>query len=129
MAFSPDAKQLYVDDSKTKTIWVYDFRHDGGLENGRVFATEPGRPKDGVPDGMRLDRAGNLFVVGPRGIWVWDARGNHLGTIVVPEQPANLAWGDSDYSTLYITAVTSVYKLHTHTHGFIPYEAEKKSTK
>ena len=47
--------------------------------------------------------------------------GHHLGTIVVPEQPANLAWGDTDYSTLYITATTSVYKISTRAHGFIPY--------
>ena len=57
-----------------------------------------------MPDGMRVDEAGNLFVTGPKGIWVWDAQGHHLGTIVVPEQPANLAWGDKDYQTLYITA-------------------------
>ena len=58
---------------------------------------------------------------GPRGIWVWDAKGNHLGTIVTPEQPANLTWGDKDYRTLYITATTSVYRLTTKTQGFVPY--------
>jgi gluconolactonase len=49
-----------------------------------------------VPDGMKVDRSGNLFVTGPKGIWVWDANGHHLGTIVMPEQPANLSWGDKD---------------------------------
>ena len=121
LAFSPDGKKLYIDDSTQKNIHVYDFSSDGTVHNGRIFAVEVGGPKDGVPDGMRLDRAGNLYVVGPRGIWVWDAEGHHLGTIVVPEQPANLAWGDPDYSTLYITATTSVYKLRTLTNGFIPY--------
>ena len=47
-------------------------------------------------------------MTGPKGIWVWDAEGNHLGTIEMPEQPANLTWGDNDYRTLYITATTSV---------------------
>ena len=47
-----------------------------------------------------MDKNGNLFVTGPKGIWVWDAKGNHLGTIVMPEQPANLTWGDQNYSTL-----------------------------
>ena len=70
---------------------------------------------------MKVDKKGNLFVVGPKGIWVWDANGNHLGTIVVPEQPANLAWGDKDYRTLYITATNSVYRLKTKTQGFVPY--------
>ena len=121
LAFSPDGKKLYIDDSTRKDIHVFEVGPEGTLHNGRIFGTEPGAPKDGVPDGMKIDQAGNLFVTGPRGIWVWDSKGNHLGTIVVPEQPANLAWGGSDYSTLYITATTSVYKISTHTKGFIPY--------
>ena len=63
---------------------------------------------------------GNLYVTGPQGIWVWDPNGQHLGTIVLPEVAANLAWGDADYQTLYITATTSVYRLRTKTRGFIP---------
>jgi gluconolactonase len=120
LAFSPDGKKLYVDDSTQRNIHVYDFAA-GRLSNGRIFGVEPGAKDDGVPDGMRVDRRGNLYVVGPKGIWVWDPAGHHLGTIVVPEQPANLAWGDPDYSTLYITATTSVYKIPTRAHGFIPY--------
>jgi gluconolactonase len=121
LAFSLDGKKFYVDDSDQRNIRVYDFLPDGTLNNGRIFASEAGPTKGGVPDGMKLDRDGNLYVTGPEGIWVWDADGHHLGTIVLPEQPANLAWGDSDYGTLYITATKSVYKLRTNTHGFIPY--------
>ena len=120
LAFSPDGTKFYVDDDKERNIHVYDFQN-GHLSNGRIFGVEPGGPNDGVPDGIRVDRQGNLYVTGPKGIWVWDPLGHHLGTIVIPEQPANLAWGDSDYSTLYITATTSVYKLPTRAHGFIPY--------
>jgi gluconolactonase len=109
-----------VDDSEQQNIRVYDFQSDGTLANGRIFGVETADPKDGVPDGMKVDMEGNLYVVGPKGIWVWSHQGAHLGTIVVPEQPANLAWGDADYSTLYITAETSVYKIHTKAHGFIP---------
>ena len=126
LAFSPDGKRLYVDDSERKDIRVYDFLPDGKLANGRLFGREEGGPQDGVPDGMRVDRAGNLYVVGPLGIWVWDAEGNHLGTIVVPEQPANLTWGDADYGTLYITATTSVYKIRTSVRGFVPYLSKSK---
>ena len=61
------------------------------------------------------------FVTGPKGIWVWDPQGHHIGTIAMPEQPANLAWGGVHYDTLYITATHSVYKLHTKTKGFVPY--------
>ena len=121
LAFSPNGKKFYVDDSQQRNIRVYDFNPDGSLANGRIFGIEKGGHKEGVPDGMKVDKSGNLYVVGPKGIWVWDASGNHLGTIVVPEQPANLAWGDKDYSTLYITAGTSVYKIHTKAHGFVPY--------
>jgi gluconolactonase len=121
LAFSPDGKRFYADDSEKRNIRVYDVNPDGTLANGRIFGEEPGGKNDGVPDGMKVDKNGNLFIVGPKGIWVWDAKGNHLGTIVVPEQPANLTWGDKDYRTLYITATTSVYRLETKTQGYMPY--------
>jgi gluconolactonase len=121
LAFSPDGKHFYVDDDESRNIRVYDVAPDGTLSNGRVFGEEPGGKNDGVPDGIKVDENGNLFVTGPKGIWVWDAKGNHLGTIAMPEQPANLTWGDKDYSTLYITATTSVYRLETKTRGFVPY--------
>src|SRR5579872_6865806 len=123
LAFSPDGRRLYIDDSERREIRVYDFGPHAELSNGRVFGTEAGPPKSGVPDGMRVDRQGNVFVTGPLGIWVWDPSGKHLGTIVMPEQPANLAWGDSGFRTLYITATTSVYRLKTRTRGFVPYES------
>jgi len=107
LAFSPDGKHFYVDDSDKRNIRVYD--------------VAPGGKDDGVPDGIKVDKKGNLFITGPKGIWVWDAQGHHLGTIVVPEQPANFAWGDADYRTLYITATTSVYRLRTKAQGFVAY--------
>ncbi len=118
LAFAPDGKTLYVDDSEQKNIRAFDFAANGTLSKERIFGEEnaPG----GVPDGMRVDQAGNLYVVGPNGIWVWDASGNHLGSIIVPEQPANLAWGDKDYDTLYITAGTSVYRIPAKARGFMP---------
>jgi gluconolactonase len=123
LAFSPDGQHFYVDDSEERNIRVYDVAADGRLLNGRIFGEEKAVPHDGVPDGIKVDVRGDLFVTGPKGIWVWDAQGHHLGTIVMPEQPANLAWGDKDYRTLYITATTSVYRLRTRVRGFIPYLA------
>jgi gluconolactonase len=125
LAFSPDGKRFYVDDSAEKNIHVYDVRPDGTLENGRIFGEEKGNKGEGVPDGMRVDKKGNIFVTGPKGIWVWDPQGHHIGTIAMPEQPANLAWGDAQYDTLYITATHGVYKLHTKTKGFVPYLASQ----
>src|SRR5215472_4322109 len=121
LAFSPDGRRFYVDDSERRNIRVFDFTPKHTLTNGRIFGEEPGGKGEGVPDGMKLDQAGNVYVTGPKGIWVWSPEGRHLGTIVLPEQPANLAWGDADYRTLYITATTSVYSLRTKTRGFVPY--------
>jgi gluconolactonase len=121
LGFSPDGGRLYVDDSKLRNIRVFEFTAEHILKDGRIFAEEPGGKGEGVPDGLKIDQAGNLYVTGPKGIWIWDSAGNHLGTIVLPEQPANLAWGDSDYRTLYITATTSIYRLRTKTQGFVPY--------
>jgi len=121
LGFSPDGKRFYVDDSQQRNIRVFDVTPEHTLLSGRIFGEEPGGKGDGVPDGMKLDQAGNLYVTGPQGIWVWDSAGHHLGTLVLPEQPANLAWGDADYGTLYITATTSVYRLRTKVRGFVPY--------
>lgn len=118
LAFSPDGKRLYVDDTKQRDIRVYDVTANGELKNGRAFAKEEGT--GGVPDGMRVDLDGNIYVTGPGGIWVWDPNGAHLGTILLPESAANLNWGDADYRTLYITAKTSVYRLQTKARGFVP---------
>jgi gluconolactonase len=118
LAFSPDGRRLYIDDTKQKEIRVYDVAANGDLENGRLFGKEEGR--GGVPDGMRVDTKGNVFVTGPGGIWVWDPNGDRLGTILMPESTANLNWGDADYGTLYITASTSVYRLRMKTRGFVP---------
>jgi len=123
LGFSPDGKKFYVDDSEQRNIRVFDFTSHATLTNGRIFGTEPGGKRDGVPDGMKLDEQGNIFVTGPGGIWVWNSGGRHLGTIVMPEQPANLAWGDKNYGTLYITATTSVYRLRTRVRGFVPHLA------
>jgi alcohol dehydrogenase (cytochrome c) len=118
LAFSPDGKRLYIDDTRQREIRVYDVGSNGELKNGRLFGKEEGR--GGVPDGMRVDVNGNVFVTGPGGIWVWDPEGNHIGTILLPESAANLNWGDGDYRTLYITARTSVYRLEAKTRGFVP---------
>lgn len=119
LAFSPDGKRLYIDDTRRREIRVYDFAN-AELQNGRLFGKIESPGGRGGPDGMKVDTNGRLFVTGPPGIWVWDAEGHHLGTIVMPEGAANLAWGDSDYSTLYFTARKSVYRLRMKTRGFIP---------
>ena len=110
LAFSPDETVLYVDDTPRGHIRAFDVSPDGGLSKGRVFV-ELQAPEPGAPDGMKVDQQGNVYSTGPGGFWVIAPTGKSLGRIVLPELPANLAWGDSDWRTLYATARTSVYCL------------------
>lgn len=111
IAFSPDEKKLYVNDSQKGDIRVFDVKSDGTLENGQLFAELKDPSKKGVPDGMKVDREGNVYSTGSGGIWIFSGSGNLLGRIEVPEVPANIAWGDDDYQTLYITASNSLYRI------------------
>jgi gluconolactonase len=111
LVFSPDQSRLYIADSSLiRHVRVFDVHADGSLAGGEVFCNMAKEPP-GVPDGMCCDRNGNLFCTGPGGVWVIDPTGVHLGTIVLPEPPANCTWGGSDLSHLYITACQSVYRL------------------
>lgn len=115
LAFSPDERILYVNDSQQKHIRAFDVQADGTLANSRV-AVSLDAPEPGVPDGMKVDLAGNIWCTGPGGVWVARADGQVLGRVLMDEIPANVAWGD-DGSVLYITARTSVYRLPTLTKG------------
>lgn len=110
LALSPDGRTLYVDDTRRFHIRAFDVRPDGTLANDRVFA-DLRAPEPGVPDGMKVDVEGNLYCTGPGGVWVISPAGQILGRLVPPEVPANVAWGDADWQTLYITARTSVYRI------------------
>lgn len=116
LAFSPDESVLYIDDTTRRHVRAFDVLPDGTLAHGRVFA-EMQSPATGGPDGMKLDVEGNLYVTGPGGTWLFDPAGNHLDTLITPEKPANLAFGDTDRRTLYITARTSVYRVRTRLPG------------
>ena len=120
LAFSPDGKYLYVDDSKQKNIRRYPFRN-GTLGLGMIFADENVPNTRGVPDGMKTDSKGNLYVCGPGAIWVWSAKGEHLGDVVLPRSPVNLTWGGPGYSTLFVTAGHVVYTLPTRVRGHLSY--------
>ncbi len=120
IAFSPDEKYLYVNDSFTKKYWRYDVQSDDTVANPKLFIDMSSSKEDGVPDGMKVDKQGNIYGAGPGGVWVLSPEGKHLGTIKPPENPANLAWGDDDAKTLYFTAVTGLYRLHTKIPGIRP---------
>ncbi len=115
LCFSPDESILYINDTARMHIRAFDFRRDGTLANGRVFAEEQGT--NGAPDGMKVDERGNVYVTGPGGIWVFNPSGAHLGVIQTPEKAANLAWGGDDWGTLFITASTSIYRVQLKVSG------------
>jgi gluconolactonase len=117
LAFSPDESLLYVNDSAEKHIRAFTVRADGTLSDSRVLL-DMASDDPGVPDGMKVDTQGNVFCTGPGGIWVCRASGAFLGRVVLPELPANLAWGE-DGGVLFATARTSVYRLPTKTRGAI----------
>ena len=110
LAFSPDEAVLYVNDSSRRHIRAFDVDTDGSISKGRVLIEMQG-VELGAPDGMKVDQAGNIFCTGPGGFWVIEPGGKSLGRITLPELPANFAWGDHDWRSLYCTARTSVYRL------------------
>jgi gluconolactonase len=122
LAFSPDERFLYVTnwDEGKKVVMRYAVAPDGGLTDGGVFFDMGGAPGAEALDGMKVDERGNLYVSGPGGVWMISAEGTHLGTIELPELPANFAWGDADGRTLYMTARGGLYRLRLGVPGIRP---------
>ena len=117
IAFSPDEKYLYIAESG-KSVWLrYRVHPDGSVSDGAVFCDPSSDKAVGGPDGIRVDKQGNLYGSGPGGVWVISPEGKHLGTIKIPERVANVAWGDADGKTLYITASTSLYRIRLNVEG------------
>ena len=119
LAFSPDERFFYVDnwDVEKKVVMRYEVQPDGTLKNGKVFFDMTYVPGEIALDGLKVDRAGNVFVSGPGGVWIISPEGKHLGTIKGPELPANFAWGDADGRTLYMTARTGLYRIRLNNPG------------
>jgi gluconolactonase len=114
LCFSPDERQLYVNDTTRALIRVFDVRPDGSLGADRIFASGiRSELEPGVPDGMKCDSAGNIWVTAPGGIWVYSRSGALLGKLKVPELVANLHWGKADWRTLFICATNSLYAVRT----------------
>ena len=122
LAFSPDEQFLYVGDWDLahKAVMRYDIAPDGSASRGAELCDLTAESGDDAIDGIKVDRAGNLFVCGPGGVWIIAPDGTVLGRLVFPEAPHNLAWGDADARTLYVTAMTSVYRLRLPAGGRLP---------
>jgi gluconolactonase len=115
ICFNPDETLFFINDTPGAYIKVYDAAPDGAISNGRMFfeGIGSGVIEEGIPDGMKCDERGNIWVTGPGGIWVISAEGEHLGTILVPENTGNLTWGGEDWHTVFIPSSTSLYSIRT----------------
>jgi gluconolactonase len=119
LCLSPDEKTLYINDSELCHIRTFSITADGAASKGSIFydkicSSDRGQ---GVPDGMKCDELGNIFVTGPGGVWIISPQGEYIGLVEVPEIAANLNWGGKKWSTLYITASTSVYRVEMRVKG------------
>jgi gluconolactonase len=121
IAFSLDEKTLYVANSDpAKAVWMaFPVKKDGTLGKGKVFfdATEWGKTKKGLPDGMKIDEHGNLFATGPGGVHVFSPKGEHLGNIDTGVATANCAFGGENGDVLYIAADKSLARIQLRTKG------------
>jgi gluconolactonase len=112
IAFSPDEKYLYVDNSGEKKVWMrYEVEKNGMLSHGKVFYDASSDTRLGGPDGMKVDQLGNVYSTGPGGVWIFSPQGKALGVILTPERASNVCWGGLDRKTLYITASSSIYRV------------------
>ena len=122
LAFSPDVQYLYVGngDPKKKVVMRYPVNTDGTLSTGEVFHDMTEAAGDDAVAGIKVDQEGNLYVCGPGGVWILSPQGHVLGMIQGPEIPHNLAWGDQDAQTLYMTAMTGIYRMRLNIPGVRP---------
>jgi gluconolactonase len=122
LAFSPDEKFFYVDNwgDHKKIVMRYEVNPDGTLKNGKLFFDMTSAGTEDALDGMKVDKAGNLYVSGPGGLWILSPQGKHLGTIIPPKHPHNFAWGDADGKTLYMCARSGLYRMKLNIEGIRP---------
>ena len=141
IALSPDEKYLYVGNwprsltgqelrkqdeavseigDRHKAIMRYEVQPDGTLRNGKLFFDFTNAPGEDGLDGIKVDQKGNLYVSAPGGLWVISPEGKHLGTIITPRHPHNMAWGDADGKTLYLCARSGLYRIRLNIAGIRP---------
>jgi gluconolactonase len=122
LAFAPDERYLYVGnwDPERKVVMRYELGREDDIVDSRVLFDMTSAEGEDAIDGLVVDQAGNVYACGPGGIWVISPAGEHLGTLGLPEAPHNLAWGDQDARTLYIAALTSVYRIRLQIPGIRP---------
>ena len=122
IVLSPDERKLYVAETNQnkKLYYKYDLDEYGEVIEKSIFFDASGLKEKGGPDGIKVDKKGNCYFTGPGGVLVISPKGEHLGTIKPPEQPANIGWGGKDGKTLYMTCRTGLYAIDLKIEGVRP---------
>ena len=116
LCFSADESLLYINDSPEYKIYVFEVAEDGALSNRRLFAKTAG-DGPGVPDGMKIDCEGNIYCCAQGGLHIFRADGSFLGRLRTPMQITNFTWGDDDLCSLYLTGITTLYRVRARIPG------------
>ena len=117
LAFTAEESKLYIGDSQERLIWRYDVHAGLTLGHRTLFLDQSGDDRRGAPDGMKVDTEGRLWTTGAGGISVHTAAGECLGVFEMEEHAQNLAFGGDSFSTLFMTAATSIYSIQTAARG------------
>ena len=120
LAFSPGEKYLYINESPKKRITRFDVQPDDSVSNPKLIIDMNADKAEGMPDGMKVDKDGNIYCTGPGGLWIMSPDGKHIGTILTPQRLSNLTFGDKDGKTLYMTAPQGLYRIHLKVAGIRP---------
>src|SRR6202790_1119142 len=122
LAFSPDEKYIYLVDGTDakKALRRFEMQPDDTIANGQLFIDMTPDKSPGGPDGIKVDQRGNVYSTGPGGVWIMAPNGQHIGTVMTTELPANLAFGDADNKTLFLTARTGLYRIRLKIPGIPP---------
>ena len=117
LALSPDERFLFVNDTVRQHIRIFEIGPNWQISGGQIWAELWDEGKVGRPDGMKIDAQGNVYCVGPDGIWIFNPQADLIGRIHLPDKTSNLAWGDDDLSSLFITCSSRIFRIRTHTKG------------
>jgi len=119
LAFTPDEKYFYANNTDLKTIMKYEVQPDDTIANPKVFIDMSDDKAPGAPDGMKVDKKGNVYCTGPGGVWIISPAGKHLGTILTP-RATNMTFGGDDAKTLYVTGASFVARIPLKAVGIRP---------
>jgi len=114
---SPDESKLYVNDSESGQILVFDLKEDGSVGSPMDFASVGAGTDSGSADGLTVDQQGRVYCTGPKGVYVFSPEGNQLQIIELPARVTNMGWGGKSNSMLYFTTPSTIYRLNMQAKG------------